>query len=120
MSFKCFIKSTMAVALCSYLLLISEKKINNCDIIRVTMMSLRSALSSMSRMTRQVSTGSQGMAIHQVQSKEEFQQKEVDGEKPTLVDFSAIWADPSKLLVPGLDDAIASEEDKVDLVNVDS
>ena len=83
------------------------------------MMSVRSVLSSMSRMTRQVSTGRQGMAIHQVQSKEEFQQEEVDGEKPTLGDFSAIWADPSKLLVPGMDDAIASEEDKVDLVNVD-
>ena len=70
------------------------------------MKSDRSVLSSMFRMTRyvtgmrNVSTSRHVMATYQVQSEEEFQQKVVNSKKPTVVDSSATWCGPCKLLTP--------------------
>ena len=89
------------------------------------MKSDRSVLSSMFRMTRyvtgmrHVSSSRHVMATYQVQSEEEFQQKVVNGKKPTVVDFSATWCGPCKLLTPRLDAAIATSEEEVDLAIVD-
>ena len=49
---------------------------------------------------RHVATTRHAMATFQVQSEEEFREKVVNGEKPTVVDFSATWCGPCKLLSP--------------------
>ena len=80
--------------------------INIVPVYIVTMLSARSLLSSMYRMTqhrpgaRHVATTRHAMATFQVQSEEEFREKVVNGEKPTVVDFSATWCGPCKLLSP--------------------
>ena len=78
------------------------------------MMSAKSVFSSMFKMTRHVAGARHVMAKYQVKSKEELQQKMVNGDKPTVVYFS----DP--ISAPKLDAAIASaEEDEIDLAIVD-
>jgi len=42
-----------------------------------------------------------------------------EGAAPTIVDFSATWCGPCKLLTPRLDAAIAATEGKVNLALVD-
>ena len=68
----------------------------------------------MFKMTRHVAGARHVMAKYRVKSKEELQQKVVNGDKPTVVYFS----DPTS--APKLDAAIASaEEDEIDLAIVD-
>ena len=86
------------------------------------MMSAKYLMSSLTRnvsWVRHVSTSSRVMATYQVQSEEEFRDKVMNGDKPVVVDFSATWCGPCKLLSPRLDAAIAHAEDEVDLAIVD-
>jgi len=55
-----------------------------------------------------------------VQDEEQFKSKIMaEGVSPTIVDFSATWCGPCKLLTPRLDAAIAATEGKVNLALVD-
>lgn len=58
-------------------------------------------------------------AIYAVQSEEEFQEKVMGGSKPVVIDFSATWCGPCKMLTPRLEAAITATEDTVDLAIVD-
>jgi len=55
-----------------------------------------------------------------IQDEEQFKSKIMaEGSAPTIVDFSATWCGPCKLLTPRLDAAIAATEGKVNLALVD-
>ena len=71
----------------------------------VSMLSARSLVSSVSRavnsqLVRHVSSSRPCLATFQVQDEEEFQKKVLGSEKPIIVDFSATWCGPCKLLSP--------------------
>lgn len=72
-----------------------------------------------SRARAQFSTNAANRAIYSIQSEEEFKTKVLGGEKPVVVDFSATWCGPCKMLTPRLESAVASAEDAVDLAIVD-
>jgi len=65
------------------------------------------------------STTHRNPAIYAVQSEEEFKEKVMGGGKPTVIDFSATWCGPCKMLTPRLESAVAATEDAVDLAVVD-
>ena len=66
------------------------------------------------RSVRHVNTSSLvPRASYQVQTEEEFHDKVMKGDKPVVVDFSATWCGPCKLLLPRLEAAIANAEDEV-------
>ncbi|XP_023336745.1 thioredoxin, mitochondrial [Eurytemora carolleeae] len=58
-------------------------------------------------------------AVYAIQSEEEFKSKVLGGSKPVVVDFSATWCGPCKMLTPRLEAAVAATEDAVDLAIVD-
>ena len=67
-----------------------------------------------------LSTSSAIKETFNVHSKYDFKTKIMaDGSPPTIVDFSATWCMPCKLLTPRLDAAIAATEGKVNLALVD-
>jgi len=76
---------------------------------------LRAAVGSINNL----STSSNKKAIYAVQSEEEFKEKVLGGSKPVVIDFSATWCGPCKMLTPRLESAIAATEDTVDLAIVD-
>jgi len=47
-----------------------------------------------------LSTCTKRPAIYAVQSEEEFQEKVMGGDKPVVIDFSATWCGPCKMLTP--------------------
>ena len=86
------------------------------------MLSAKYLMSSVTRnvsLVRHVSTSRHVMATYQVQTDEEFHAKDMGGDKPVAVKFTADWCGPCKMLSPRLDAAIAQAEDEVDLAVVD-
>jgi len=72
-----------------------------------------------SRTRAEFSTHAAKRATYSVQSEDEFKTKVLGGEKPVVVDFSATWCGPCKMLTPRLESAVAGTEDAVDLAIVD-
>jgi len=72
-----------------------------------------------SRTRAEFSTQAAKRATYSVQSEDEFKTKVLGGEKPVVVDFSATWCGPCKMLTPRLESAVAGTEDAVDLAIVD-
>ena len=77
-------------------------------------------LSTVSRVAvRNFSNSKPALATFTVQDETEFKEKVLGSAKPIMVDFSATWCGPCKLLTPRLDAAIAATEGAVDLAIVD-
>ncbi len=81
--------------------------------------SLRTIRTSLGESRHCLSTSASRLQIFTIQSEEEFQSKVMGSSKPVLVDFSATWCGPCKMLTPRLDAAVTATADAVDLAIVD-
>ena len=68
---------------------------------------------------RSLSTGIVRRDTFNVQDEDDFKARVLESKTPTIVDFSATWCGPCKILGPRLDAAIAATEGKVNLAVVD-
>ena len=78
---------------------------------------MRTPLSRLPR--RLLSSTAVRMETFTVQDDEDFTKRVLESSTPTIVDFSAGWCGPCKMLSPRLDAAVAATAGKVNLASVD-
>ncbi|HZY45635.1 MAG TPA: thioredoxin [Anaerolineae bacterium] len=59
------------------------------------------------------------MATPTVVTDETFQQRVLNSDKPTLVDFWAIWCGPCRMVAPVVDEIARENEGKLNVVKLD-
>lgn len=59
------------------------------------------------------------MALYDIKTKKEFEDKVLGSDKVVLVDFWAIWCPPCRAMAPILEETAKSQDDIADIVKVD-